>query len=77
MKSGPTEFEIWSEYITLGQLLKAIGQVQNGAEVKDYLSSEVILVNGETDDRRGRKLYPKDAVLLPDGGTVVIVKNSR
>ncbi|OWU66226.1 MAG: hypothetical protein CBB60_000630 [Armatimonadetes bacterium Cent15-Ar3] len=61
------EIPIWSEFITLGQLLKLANVISNGAEAKGYLAEVIPLVNGEEDNRRGRKLYPGDRVELPDG----------
>lgn len=63
-------FNLREEYITLGQLLKALDLVGSGAEVKWLLQEQTFLVNGEPDDRRGRKLYPDDVVTLPDGRRV-------
>ena len=45
------------EFITLGQLLKIVGLIQTGGEAKIFLEENEILVNGELDSRRGRKLY--------------------
>lgn len=53
-------------FITLGQLLKEEAIIPTGGAAKWYLRENTILVNGEADDRRGRKLYPGDAVTLPD-----------
>jgi ribosome-associated protein len=50
------------EYITLGQLLKAAGCVENGVEAKEEILSGHASVNGEVDTRRGRKLYDGDVV---------------
>lgn len=57
-------FRIRGPYIALGQLLKSVGIVGGGGEVKDYLLNNEVLVNGERDDRRGRKLYPGDSVRI-------------
>jgi ribosome-associated protein YbcJ (S4-like RNA binding protein) len=59
--------EIWSEYITLGQLLKLLDYVGSGAEVKGYLAEYDALINNERDNRRGRKIRPGDIVEMPDG----------
>jgi S4 domain protein YaaA len=48
--------KITTEYITLGQCLKLIHVVSSGGEVKRYLAANVVLVNGEREIRRGRKL---------------------
>lgn len=73
-KTALKEVAIWSEYITLGQLLKLANVISNGAEAKGYLAEVIPLVNGEEDNRRGRKLYPGDEVRLPDGQAFVIAR---
>jgi S4 domain protein YaaA len=60
---------ITTEYITLGQFLKLVDAIGNGGEAKFYLSENMPKVNGEDDNRRGRKLYPGDTVTLPKGRT--------
>jgi ribosome-associated protein len=62
--------ELRTEFITLGQLVKYLGLVDSGAEVKTFLAETPILVNGEPDNRRGRKLYPGDSVTF-DGEEAV------
>lgn len=52
------------DYITLGQLLKATSLVSDGVEAKVRIQGGEAKVNGETDTRRGRKLYPGDIVEL-------------
>jgi len=52
------------EYIKLGQLLKAVGWVSSGVEAKDLILAGEILVNGDVEQRRGRKLYPGDHVVF-------------
>ena len=59
-------------YITLGQFLKFEGIVDEGFLAKPFLAENVVLVNGERDTRRGRKLYPGDLVEA-DGTTYEIV----
>ncbi len=66
------EIQIWSEYITLGQLLKLANVISNGAEAKGYLAEVMPLVNGADENRRGKKLYPGDKIELPDGQGFVI-----
>ena len=50
------------EFIKLGQALKAAGFVEDGVEAKIEITSGNVLVNGEVDTRRGRKLYDGDVV---------------
>ena len=56
---------IYTEYITLGQLLKLADVIFEGGEAKDYLASNKVYVNGEEDERRGKKIRPGDTVELP------------
>lgn len=50
--------------ITLGQLLKVLGYVNSGGEVKHRIHEFDITVNGESEHRRGRKLYTGDVVMI-------------
>nr|WP_269148092.1 S4 domain-containing protein YaaA [Chthonomonas calidirosea] len=50
------------EYITLGQLLKLIGAIPTGGAARAFLTTTTVYVNGEPENRRGRKLYPGDTV---------------
>lgn len=50
------------EFIKLGQVLKAAGWVEDGVEAKLVIQDGQVKVNGETDTRRGRKLYDGDVV---------------
>lgn len=59
------------EYIKLGQSLKATGMVESGVEAKEVIQEGLVMVNGETDTRRGRKLYGGDVVLF-DGEEIRI-----
>ena len=57
------------EFIKLGQALKAAGLVESGVEAKDVIQNGLVLVNGEIDTRRGRKLYPGDTASF-DGNEI-------
>ncbi len=56
--------KINTEYITLGQLLKMTNLISSGAEAKVAVKEMKIFVNGQKDDRRGRKLYPGDVIVV-------------
>ena len=56
--------EIKDEYITLGQFLKVADIIASGGEAKIFLNSNIILVNDEKDNRRGRKLHKGDKVSI-------------
>ena len=51
-------------FITLGQLLKVENIIESGGHAKWFLSENVVYVNDELENRRGRKLYSKDKVSI-------------
>ncbi|ARU41969.1 hypothetical protein CCB80_12815 [Armatimonadetes bacterium Uphvl-Ar1] len=65
------EFGIYTEFITLGQLVKALGMIGNGGEIKMFLAETEVFVNGEVDQRRGRKIRVGDQVVI--GGEEILV----
>lgn len=56
--------EIKDEYITLGQFLKVADIIASGGKAKIFLNSNIILINDEEDNRRGRKLHKGDKVSI-------------
>ena len=52
------------QYITLQSLLQVGGVISTGGLAKIFLQENEVQVNGEHEDRRGRKLYPGDKVLV-------------
>ena len=54
--------ELRDDHIKLGQALKAAGLVESGVMAKEVIVDGQVRVNGETDTRRGRKLYAGDIV---------------
>lgn len=58
------EVKIHTEYIELQQLLKLTDWISTGGEAKIAVKKLRIFVNGEKEDRRGRKLYPGDTVQI-------------
>ena len=50
------------EFITLNVLLKITGLISTGGEAKWFLSENDVYVNGEKENRRGRKFYRNDVV---------------
>ena len=61
------------EYIKLGQALKKAGLVSSGVEAKIRVQSGEVLVNGEVDEARGRKLYGGEVIEI-GGEKVTVVK---
>ena len=66
---------ITSDFITLGQLIKYVGIVQNGGQVKAFLAENAPRINGELDQRRGKKLFEGDKIEI-DSKKYIIVKEN-
>lgn len=56
------EIKIRDEFIKLGQALKLAGVVEDGVEAKYVITDGLVKVNGEVDERRGRKVYEGDTI---------------
>ena len=56
------EITIRDEFIKLGQALKLAGLCQDGVEAKMDIQEGLVKGNGETDVRRGRKVYVGDTI---------------
>ncbi len=67
-----TELKLKDEYIKLGQALKAAGLVSSGVDAKMVIQDGLVLVDGEVETRRGKKLYD-GAVIEYDGNQVKVV----
>lgn len=65
--------QLKSEFIKLGQAIKAANLVEDGVEAKYVIQDGLVKVNGEVDIRRGRKLYDGDVVTF-EGTDIKIVK---
>ena len=63
--SNEQHLPINSETITLSQFLKAANLIGSGGEAKLYLAEFAVVVNGESENRRGRKLRVGDVVVAP------------
>lgn len=57
-------FTITGEYITLGQFLKEESFISSGGQAKFYLQDNPVTLNGELENRRGKKLYIGDRLLV-------------
>lgn len=64
------------DYMTLNVLLKITGIIATGGMAKAYLSECPVKVNGEMENRRGRKLYPDDKIEV-EGHTYIVVRDDR
>ena len=59
------------DFITLGILLKLAGIIDTGGQAKWFLSENAVLVNGEEENRRGRKLYHGDQILIQNQSFII------
>lgn len=66
------EIKIRDEFIKLGQALKLTGVVEDGVEAKYAIQDGLVQVNGEVDQRRGRKVYEGDVITFEDQEIKVI-----
>ena len=69
------KIQIRDEFIKLGQLLKLANLVESGAMAKEVIEDGWVMVNGEVDTRRGKKIYPGDVVEF--NGESVTVTNDN
>ena len=66
------EIQIRDEFIKLGQAMKLAGLVDDGVAAKLAIQDGQVMVNGEKEERRGRKLYSGD-VFTYDGNEVKVL----
>jgi ribosome-associated protein len=70
------QISIHTEYITLGQFLKLADCISTGGQAKMFLQETKILVNGQAENRRGKKLVPQDIVNVEGFGQFEVVSSS-
>ena len=66
------EIKIDTDFIKLYSLLKYAGLVGTGGEAKILIQEGQVLVNGEVETRRGRKIHKGDLVDL-EGQIIEVV----
>jgi len=66
------EIPITTDEIRLGQLLKLAGIVEQGSDARVLLAGGRVMVNGESETRRGRRVRPGDEVTV-EGQSVRVV----
>ena len=59
------------EFITLNVLLKLADIISTGGMAKIYLQENIVLVNGEEENRRGRKLYRGDVIEVENKAFII------
>lgn len=67
---------IHTEFIKLQQVLKLAGLIDQGSDVKYYLSQHMVKVNGEIATERGKKIRHGDIVELIGVGAVEVALES-
>jgi len=66
--------QIETEFIRLDSLLKFAGVAMTGGEAKMLIQEGMVKVNNEVCTMRGKKIYPKDVVVLPEHETIIQVE---
>ena len=66
---------IYTDYVTLGQFLKIADIISSGGEAKSFLAENEVIINGEVDNRRGRKLRDGDKVSVLGQDYLVVNDN--
>ena len=65
--------KIRDEYIKLGQAMKLAGLAEEGSEAKQMILNGEVEVNGQTEIRRGKKLFDGDTFTF-QGKTIKVTK---
>ena len=55
-------YKLFDDFITLQAILKELGIIQSGGAIKAFLQEKEVFVNGELEQRRGRKLRVNDQI---------------
>lgn len=58
--------KINTEFIKLDSAMKLSGAASMGSDAKHFILEKMVKVNGEVEQRRGRKLYPGDSFVFED-----------
>lgn len=69
------KISINSEFIKLDQFLKFANLVESGSDAKFYIQTGQVSVNGEIEERRGRKLYSGDTIRFQNKTFQITVSN--
>lgn len=68
---------IKTEFIKLDQLLKFANITENGADAKYLITNGYVTLNGDTELRRGKKIYPGDTVVIDYEGDRISLKVTK
>lgn len=71
-------YKLFDDFITLQAILKELGVIQSGGAIKAFLQEKEVFVNGELEQRRGRKLRVNDQIDIPELSiTITILEPSQ
>lgn len=70
--TSPLRFELESDYVELNQLLKLVGLCDSGGAGKAMVASGAVLVDGETELRKTRKIRAENQVTV-SGREIIVV----
>ena len=73
MKTVKQIVKIEEEFITLGQFLKHVSVISTGGQAKWYLQEYAVYVDGELENRRGKKLYDGTTIELPNEESIFVI----
>ncbi len=58
-------YTLFTDFITLQALLKELGIIQSGGAIKGFLAQTEVFLNGQEEQRRGKKLRVGDVITIP------------
>ena len=64
-----------SENIKLSQFLKIEGFISSGGEAKYFLQEVEVVLNGNLENRRGKKLYSNDVIEIENQKYIILNEN--
>lgn len=64
--------KIHTEFIKLSQLLKWANIAETGAAANHMIMEGLVKVNGETELKKGRKIYPGDLIETEQAGSFLV-----
>ena len=66
-------YKLFDDFITLQAILKELGIIQSGGAIKAFLQEKEVVVNGELEQRRGRKLRVNDKIDIPELNIIITI----
>lgn len=66
------QIKIHTEFIKLSQLLKWANAAESGGAANHMIAEGLVKVNGEVENRKGKKIYPGDVVEVEKVGSFLI-----